>query len=262
MNQNAQASKYLRTSEVARAVGVHPNTVRLYEEWGFLPPIPRARNGYRRFTSAHVDQMILARLAMRFTWLGGETRRTAREIIFQAAGGNLGSALEQSYRLLVMVQSERVQAEAAVTFLERWAQGMLADVTMERLRIGQTAQLLGVSTDRLRNWERNGLIKPGRETGNNYRSYGAVEIGRLRVIRALCGARYSLMSILRMLQRLDKGEHENLRQALDTPQPGEEGFTQDAYYATDKWLTTLDELDQSARLVIDHLEAMLCKQQI
>jgi DNA-binding transcriptional MerR regulator len=26
---------YLRTSDLAKAVGVHPNTVRLYEEWGY-----------------------------------------------------------------------------------------------------------------------------------------------------------------------------------------------------------------------------------
>jgi len=34
--------RYMRTSDIAKAVGVHPNTVRLYEEWGFLPPIPVA----------------------------------------------------------------------------------------------------------------------------------------------------------------------------------------------------------------------------
>jgi DNA-binding transcriptional MerR regulator len=35
---------YLRTSEITKAVGVHPNTVRLYERWGFLPPVPRSPN--------------------------------------------------------------------------------------------------------------------------------------------------------------------------------------------------------------------------
>ncbi len=31
---------FLTTSRVAKAVGVHPNTVRLYEQFGFLPSIP------------------------------------------------------------------------------------------------------------------------------------------------------------------------------------------------------------------------------
>jgi DNA-binding transcriptional MerR regulator len=54
--------KFLYTSEVAAAVGVHANTVRLYEAWDFLPPIPRSQSGYRRFTPAHLEQMRLARL--------------------------------------------------------------------------------------------------------------------------------------------------------------------------------------------------------
>ncbi len=55
--------KYLRTSDIARAVGVHPNTVRLYEAWGFLPPVPRSPKGYRLYTGTHLDIMRLARTA-------------------------------------------------------------------------------------------------------------------------------------------------------------------------------------------------------
>lgn len=40
------ASKHLRTSQIAKDLGVHVNTIRLYEEWGLLPEIPRAANGY------------------------------------------------------------------------------------------------------------------------------------------------------------------------------------------------------------------------
>jgi DNA-binding transcriptional MerR regulator len=45
----------LRTSDISRAVGVHPNTVRLYETWGLLPPIPRSSSGYRLFTEQHLE---------------------------------------------------------------------------------------------------------------------------------------------------------------------------------------------------------------
>jgi DNA-binding transcriptional MerR regulator len=54
-------SRTLHPSEVAKAVGAHVNTVRLYEEWGFLPPIPCSPSGHRLFTAAHLDQMRLAR---------------------------------------------------------------------------------------------------------------------------------------------------------------------------------------------------------
>ena len=47
--------KYLRTSDLAKAVGVHPNTVRRYVDWGLLPPVEHSPSGYRRFTQRHLD---------------------------------------------------------------------------------------------------------------------------------------------------------------------------------------------------------------
>ena len=49
------ASKFLRTTDLARAVGLHPNTVRRYVQRGFLPPVERSPAGYRRFTERHLD---------------------------------------------------------------------------------------------------------------------------------------------------------------------------------------------------------------
>ena len=248
-------TRYLRTSDIAKAVSVHPNTVRLYEQWGYLPPIPRSPSGYRLFTEAHLDQMRLARTAMLLTWLGGDIRQRALTMVHQAASSDLGGALEHAYQLRVLIQAERAQAEAAAEFLERWAQGTAADATAQSLLISETAKLLGVTTDMLRNWERNGLVQVPRDPRNNYRLYGASEIGRLRVIRTLRRAKYSLMSILRMLLRLDQGQQEDLRQVLDTPRPDE-----DACYATDRWLSTLAELEQHSMNVIAHLEDMIRKQ--
>ena len=113
------ARNYLLTSEIARAVGVHPNTVRLYEEWGYLPPVPRTPSGYRKFSEAHLDQVKLIRLVMNFTWMGGEIRKTAYEIVDYGAKGDLGGALEIAYQLRALIQAERAQAEAAADFLEQ-----------------------------------------------------------------------------------------------------------------------------------------------
>ena len=245
-------SRYLRTSDIARAVGVHPNTVRLYEEWGFLPPIPRSANGYRLFTDAHLAQMHLARSALHGSWPGRNIRRSAVALVRRAASGDLGGALEQAYSHLALVQAERAQAEAAVDLLERWAQGAAADVTTESLRIGEAARLLGATTDILRNWERNGLIQVPRDPHNGYRVYGAAEIGRMRVIRMLRRAGYSMMAILRMLLQLDRGQAVDLRQALDTPRPDE-----DVYSAADQWLSMLDQFEQRAADMIAKLEAMM-----
>ena len=247
-------ARTLRTSEVATAVGVHPNTVRLYEAWGFLPPVPRSPSGYRLFTEAHLDQMRLARTALQGPYPGG--KQVVLDLVYRAAAGDLGGALEQAYVYLAQVRAERARAEAAAELLERWAQGTAADATAQLLYIGEAARLLGVTRDMLRNWERNGLIEVPRDARNGYRLYGAAEIGRLRVIRTLRRAGYSMMAILRMLRHLDQGREGDLRRVLDTPRPDE-----DACVATDRWLTTLAELEGRAMDVIAQLEVMVRKRQ-
>ena len=50
------------TTEVAKIIGIHPNTVRMYEEWGLIPLAERKPNGYRIFTDFHIEQLRLARI--------------------------------------------------------------------------------------------------------------------------------------------------------------------------------------------------------
>ena len=38
------------TSDVAKLIGIHPNTVRLYEDLGLITRTERKENGYRIFT--------------------------------------------------------------------------------------------------------------------------------------------------------------------------------------------------------------------
>lgn len=247
---DTMSAKFLRTSDVARVVGVHPNTVRLYEEWGFLPPIPRGPNGYRRFTAVHLAQMKLARIALQWPYPGGKD--VVVDLIKQAAAGSLGDALELAYRFLSQVQAEQAHAETAVAFLEQWAQGQMVDATERPLPIGQAAARLAVSADMLRNWERNGLLTVPRHPQNGYRLFGAPEIGRIRVIRMLRQAGYSVMAILRMLRQFDAGKTNNLRQALDTLDPKE-----DIYYVSDNWLTTLAGAEQRAQAIIRQINTMI-----
>lgn len=77
----------LRTVDLARAAGVHENTVRLYVEWGFLAEPGRGANGYRLWT----------------------------------ASGDLAGALEDAIAHEVLVGDEIARAEAAAAFLEAWA---------------------------------------------------------------------------------------------------------------------------------------------
>ncbi|MGM3268071.1 MerR family transcriptional regulator, partial [Bacillus cereus group sp. BC255] len=41
----------------------------------------------------------------------------------------------------------------------------------ELLSIAQVADILGLSKETLRRWDKNGTLKPSRDDGNNYRMY-------------------------------------------------------------------------------------------
>ncbi len=244
----------LSTTKIARLTGVHSNTVRLYEALGWIAPAPRSPSGYRLFTQAHLDQMRLARLALAGVWPGPRIRRSAIRTVCLAAQNDYGGALEQAYRHLAIVQSEQAHAEAAARLLERWAQGQAADRPDRPLRIGEAAKRLELSADVLRNWERDGLLAAPRDPHSGYRLYGQPEMGRLRVIRMLRQAGYSLMAILRMLVQLDRGETPDPRQALDTPRPDE-----DIYTAADRWLSALADQAERAAGMIALLEEMIAQ---
>jgi DNA-binding transcriptional MerR regulator len=244
----------LRTSDIANAVGVHPNTVRLYEEWGFLPPIPRTDSGYRQFNEFHLDQMRLARTTLHGGWPGRKIRHSALELVRCSASGALEDALALAKNHQALVQGEREQAETAVLFIQQWLNGDIVETTKKPLSIGQTARLLDVSTDKLRDWERNGLLTVPRHPQNRYRQYGAAEIGRERVIRTLRHAGYSTLSILRMFLALDQDSTTDVRQALDTPDPED-----DIQYVTNQWLSTLAAHEHRASEMIGQLEAMVSK---
>jgi DNA-binding transcriptional MerR regulator len=237
------ASRHLRTSDIAKDIGVHANSIRLYETWGFLPEIPRGANGYRQYTTLHLEHARLAHLALRWPYLGDKALLI--ELVKSAASGDLGMAMELAYKYLARVRVERTIAESAVEFLERWAAGQVMDTPRQRVHISKAALHLNVTIDMLRNWERSGLIEVPRDPANQYRLYGADEFGRLRVIRTLIQAGYSLMAILRMLLQFDAGKTDNLRRALDTPREDEEIQT-----IADRWLSTLIDQEQRAQAII------------
>jgi DNA-binding transcriptional MerR regulator len=249
--------KYLYTSDLAKAVGVHPNTVRRYVARGILPPVEYSPSGYRRFTQRHLDCLRLARQVYIYCnqYPGKALYQLGIRINQATVRGNLDDALELACNHLALVQSERMQANIAVSLLEHWASGASIETTIQSLQIGQVAHLLGITIDILRNWDRNGLIDIPRDPSNGYRRYGTKEISRLRVIRMLSHAGYSIAAILRMLIQLDQGEKTNLRHALDTPRPDE-----DVYLASDHWLSTLADQEQRAYTIIALLEEMIQKQ--
>lgn len=243
----------MKTSDIAKALGVHVNTVRLYEEAGFLPAIPRGENRYRQYSDLHLEHAKLVRLTLHWPYLGDKER--IFQLLRNAASGNFDTALELAFQYLAYIRMERKSTEAAIEFLEHWATGHLLDAFQEAIYIGEAAKRLNVSVDMLRNWERNGLITVPREAGSGYRLYGMREFGRIRVIRSLLQAGYSLMAILRMLLAYDAGQREKLGEKLELPL--EESANEYIEVIADHWLSSLIELEGRAQVIIQQIKKLM-----
>ncbi|RQD69080.1 MAG: MerR family transcriptional regulator [Tindallia sp. MSAO_Bac2] len=243
--------KYYRTSEIAKAVHVHPNTVRLYEEWGLMMPVPRDENGYRRYSQAHLEQMRLARYALRCEFAAGKIREKATAIVRTAARGDLDQAKHLARAYLQHVHQEQQQAREVLEVAKEWIRGNWQEEEILCLKRQQAADLIGVSIDVLRGWERNALIDIPRDSQNNYRYYGSREIKRLKLIRLLRTANYSYMAIHRMMRQIDSGMGVEAIDYINKPSAEEDIIT-----ATDHWIQTLQETEDDAKLVIQQLERM------
>ena len=81
------------TTDVAKIIGIHPNTVRMYEEWGLIPFAERKPNGYRIFTDFHIEQLRLARIGFQIEVLQNGLRKKVVETIKFSAKREFEKAL-------------------------------------------------------------------------------------------------------------------------------------------------------------------------
>ena len=241
-----------KTSEVAEMVGIHPNTVRLYEKLELIPKAQRLANGYRVFTDFHVAQLRLARIAFQIEVLQNGLRKKVVDIVKVSATGDFDSARRLTEEYLKQLRRERLQAEAAVNITERILSGERVENT-HFMKRKEVSVYLGISMDTLRNWEMNGLLAVKRKE-NGYRVYTDEDLQRLTIIHTLRVANYSLEAILRMLSQLSKNPQADIRELLNTPDEEANIIT-----ACDKLISSLKEAVKNAQLMIEMLKDMKTK---
>ena len=204
------------TTEVAKIIGIHPNTVRMYEEWGLIPLAERKPNGYRVFTDFHIEQLRLARIAFQIEVLQNGLRKKVVDIIKLSAKKDFDKALMFAEEYRSQIQREKRNAEESIGIAKQILSGKSVEQTLF-LKRKEVSDYLDISMDTLRNWERNGLLQIKRKQ-NGYRAYTGDDIERLKMIRTLRLANYSLEAILRMLKALEHNPQVNIKQILNTPQ--------------------------------------------
>lgn len=238
-----------KTAEVAALIGVHPNTVRLYEKLKLIPQPERLPNGYRVFTEFHIKQCQLIRIAFQVEVLQNGLRKKIVHMIKVAATGDFDTAILLINDYLKQIKQERVDAEEAIEIVKQLLSGSLQEHTRS-LKRKEVSEALDISMDALRNWERNGLLTVKRKE-NGYRVYTDEDIQRLKIIRSLRCANYSLESILRLLQQISKNPHADIRTALNTPNQSD-----DIISVCDRLIISLSAAEQNAYKILNMLQDM------
>ena len=111
------------------------------------------------------------------------------------------------------------------------------------------SEYLGISMDTLRNWEMNGLLTVKRKQ-NGYRVYTDKDIRRLKVIRSLRCANYSLEAILGLLSRLSQNPSVDIKAALNTPKE------ETIIAVCDRLIISLSAAEENAKQMICMLQKM------
>lgn len=227
---------FYKTSEIAKIIGIHPNTVRLYEQMGLVSAAYRLPNGYRAFNRLHLAQFRLARTALQVEVLQNGLRRQIISILKTTAKKHFDKALSLTDLYLHQIHREKANAEEAILIARQFL-SPASNPSECSLTRQETAERLQISIDTLRNWERNGLLEMRRQQ-NGRRFYTANDIDRLKLVRVLRCANYSLTAILRLLTTAS--DKTDLRSILNTP------GNEDMISACDQLLTSLDSAEKNA----------------
>lgn len=153
---NKKSSDTYSTSRIAELVGLHPNTVRMYEEWGLIHKPERKANGYRIYNDIHIKQFQLARKALQIEIMQSGLRERIIDVIKLSAEYRFDEAINLAEEYIRIAKQEIKNAKEAADLCEiLYRQPTSDDIIYTR---SQAAKELGLTIDTIRNWEMNGLL--------------------------------------------------------------------------------------------------------
>lgn len=241
--------KTYKTSEVAKMIGIHPNTVRMYEDLELISKPIRKDNGYRVFTDLHIYQFKLARKIFEVEVLQNGLRKKAIAIVKMLAKQDFDGSIVLTTQYIKSIKKEIANANEAVDIAGKLINGLNHEKEFN-LKRKEVSELLGITMDTIRNWEMNGLVNVKRQE-NGYRIYIYKDIQRLKVIRSLKCGNYSLSAILRMLNKLSENNEADINEILNSPDQNE-----DIISVCDKLINSLNLAAQNAEEILEMLYKM------
>lgn len=236
----------LKIGSLSQLTGVKAGTIRFYEKCGFLEPAKRLPNGYRVFCSRHIFQIQVCRLVF-----GGFVNRRLRKIsrgILQAARDwNPEAYRLAADRYLMAVEEDIKRTGIAVDLVMRKMQEEGEECPVYTKK--EAAELVGVTCEAIRNWERNGLFR--QRAQYEKRRYSRQELNRMYVIRLLLDNVYSMMAVREFFREYEEEGRELAARQLIDP-----GKSEDLIYLADRYMETLRKTQERARQLCAMAEEM------
>ncbi len=223
--------KTYTTSQIAQIVGIHPNTVRLYEEWGHISPVPRKANGYRIFTEKHLEEIKIARLALPGPYPVSSKPLFAMLKAFINQAYRQALDLVQEYKNLVLEEKKR--SKDSLKILDQWYKGQYGTDRIIAIGRKEFADLNRVSVETLRTWERNNLYQPAVNT-RRYKQYSELDYEKVQIIRLLRKTGFSVASLAQMF-------HTKQTRHLPSYFLAKIYQNNESTYEADQWLNHLDQ---------------------
>lgn len=172
----------IRPVDIARKLGISTTTLRKYEEFGLVPPVPRSTAGYRTYTREHMAYFVCVR-EMLPAFTTGEIVKIFKCVMAK----EIDTALWIANKAQADLHGEKIIAGKIVKNL------LLKNESQHSLRCGNLtihdiSRETGVPATAIRYWDKVGLISAGRITENNYRIF---ETDHVKQVLAICALKFS-----------------------------------------------------------------------
>lgn len=197
----------IRPIDIARKLNISTSALRHYEDWGIVPPIERAPNGYRIYTDEHIAYFECIR-AMLPGYGMGLTSDTMRKL----QRGEVDEVLWKVKEAQADLHREKTIADKTVQILETQALDNLDSKGKRKwMTIGEVSAETTIPSSAIRHWEKMGLLTIARDQENGYRKFNSTHLRQILLIRTLRSAVYSLDVINQVIQEVDHNRVDQAR---------------------------------------------------
>ncbi|MEC0247337.1 TioE family transcriptional regulator [Paenibacillus chitinolyticus] len=197
---------YYKPIDIARKLHISTSALRHYESWGVVPAPERAANGYRLYTMMHLAYFRCLRAMFPAFGVG-----LSCDVLRHIQLGDMDGAFWLVSHEQSVLQHEKAVADKTLALLQDPELPILADKKLKSaMTIGEAASLTGVQDSAIRHWEKEGLLKPGRDPDNGYRIFTPMHIRQILLIRTL---RRTVYFLERMKDIVQAVEHQSIGKA-------------------------------------------------